>query len=390
MESYNKIAFITWDSPETNYLETLFLPIFKELNSTYNYQFYVIQFSWLSAEAIKTRTELVQSYGFNFLYIPVSLKPIATIGKFLTIFKHIKTIQNYCNQHQINWVMPRSLMPALLVNNCSFKTAKIIYDADGLPIEERLESNLLKNNGLLHKFYEKIQRKIIEKAQVVITRSTFANQYLSSKYNQPLTKFYKVVNGKSNEQFFYNEKLRQQIRLQLNIKPEITVFIYCGSIGPKYQITEMLSIFKSYYERNSNTKFIILSNQVHLITTEHPDIIKLSVASKKVVEYLNAADVGLALITESKSMKAAAAIKHAEYLMCGVPTILTEVGDVLNVTETTPYIYHYSQESQPKNIDDFIEKSLNFNREEIASQAKKYFSIENAALTYYNALCQNK
>ena len=51
------ILFITWDSPETRYLERLFLPIFTGLRAR-GYRFHVLQFSWGSEEIAEARAAL--------------------------------------------------------------------------------------------------------------------------------------------------------------------------------------------------------------------------------------------------------------------------------------------------------------------------------------------
>ena len=390
MKVGSKIAFITWHSPETNYLETLFLPIFSELHQQHQYQFYIIQFSWIDEKTYVNRKTLIEKSGFTYLYFPVSLKPVAAVGKFLTLFKFKNQIQKFLKDQQIDWVMPRSIMPAMLINLLKLDQTKIIFDADGLPIEERLESKVIKKGSFLHKLYQLNEQKIINKAKVVITRSVFANTYLSSKYNKSITTFYKVINGKNTNDFYYSEIERKKIRNTLQVSDSDLVFVYCGSLGAKYELDTMYNLFKNYAEKNQSAKFLILTNSPNQVAISDANVIKCSVPNSQVYQYLSAADVALGIITESKSMKAAAAIKHAEYLMCGLPTILTEVGDILQIENIQPFLLHYNQSISTKKIEDFIEQSRSLNRNNISKIAMQHFSIEKAAQSYHNALCQNK
>jgi len=249
---------------------------------------------------------------------------------------------------------------------------------------------LLKQGSFVYNLYQRIQKNSIEKANLVLTRSGFACNYLSAKYQQPITKFAKVINGKNTNHFYFDLEQRNQIRLKLGLTDQDMAFIYCGSLGPKYNMAAMFALFKTFNSAHPNSKFIILTGQPNLISFSHPDVIIQTVASNEVFKYLSAADVALAILSETTSMKAAAAIKHAEYLLCGLPTILTEVGDIFAYPEIQSFLCHYKNDLPENTVQKFIFASKFADRKYIANQAKNIFSIQNAAASYHNALCQQK
>ena len=46
------VLFMTWDGPQTSYMEGLFMPILSEVQNRTNYKIHVIQFTWGSQERI--------------------------------------------------------------------------------------------------------------------------------------------------------------------------------------------------------------------------------------------------------------------------------------------------------------------------------------------------
>ena len=62
--------FITWDGPQTSYLEGLFLPIFKELVSR-GYQMHVLQFTWANADVVQRSKITCEAAGIPYRSVPI-------------------------------------------------------------------------------------------------------------------------------------------------------------------------------------------------------------------------------------------------------------------------------------------------------------------------------
>src|SRR5690606_6590059 len=114
------------------------------------WEFHVIQFTWGDEERISLTREKAKELGIIYKALPILRKPIPLIGSFISLIRGSQKIRNYIQQHQIDVVMPRSTFPAFMVNKLMKngkvpfrefrgKDFRVIFDADGLPIEERVD-----------------------------------------------------------------------------------------------------------------------------------------------------------------------------------------------------------------------------------------------------------
>ena len=91
------ILFITWDSPQTSYMEGLFMPLFYQIQKENKYRFHVIQFTW----GTKKRTYITQNKAqeLDIIYTAKKIhrKPNSLIGSFFTIIEGILLIKKYLN-----------------------------------------------------------------------------------------------------------------------------------------------------------------------------------------------------------------------------------------------------------------------------------------------------
>jgi hypothetical protein len=62
--------FITWDGPQTSYLEGLFLPIFKGLGE-HGHRIHVLQFTWANADVVLRTKEICEAAGIPYQSAPV-------------------------------------------------------------------------------------------------------------------------------------------------------------------------------------------------------------------------------------------------------------------------------------------------------------------------------
>ena len=153
----------------------------------------------------------------------------------------------------------------------------------------------------------------------------------------------------------------------------------------------MLEIFKNHSAKNKS-KFLILTGNIDFAQQHIPKelqsaIILKSVTSDEVPFYLNAADLAFALRQPSFSMQGVAPIKLGEYLLCGLPVIASKgIGDTENILHNFEecYLYDHSlpRSNQVENINQFLEKTIFADKNNIAVKAQEYFSLEAAAESY--------
>lgn len=393
-----KILFISWDGPQTSYMEGLFLPIFNEVSKNSNYKFHVIQFTWADQQKIESIKKLASAYHIEYTALPIQRKPTPALGSFFTVYTIISKLKDYIVDNQIDIVMPRSTMPAMMVSRLKLKNLKIVFDADGLPIEERVDFTGLSKKSLKYKILKREENRIINQAEIVLTRSQKAiEHHIHHKTNSFINKFAVVLNGKSTIQFDIKKSSRISIRKKYDINHTDFVFIYSGSLdGKKYAYDEILEIFKKYSSINKDSKLIILSKAITFAKSITPkellkNIIFESVSHEKVPEYLNAADIGFVLIQPMDSMKAVSAIKLGEYLLMGLPVIASKgIGDseaILKESDSC-HLYNHSVENRVDKAIQFLKTVNDFDKQQIRELGIKYFSLEQSAESYIKALDQ--
>lgn len=422
------ILFITWDGPQTSYMEGLFMPIFQEIAKRGDYKFHVVQFTWADDKKIAHTHAAADKMGITYSAWPVLRKPNVSIGSLLTVLTSAGKIKKYIRENNIHIVMPRSTFPAMIVNqiNSSFVShaffpfrglrgsaffpfrglrgdkvpfrgfrGKLIFDADGLPIEERIDFAGLKKESFQYKLMKSAETKMLKSADAVVTRSQKAIDihiaHIGESYR---SKFSVVFNGRDRNVFAYQPNLREEVRQELGLKDEL-LFVYAGSLGPQYCLNEMLEIFQAYAE-NHLAKFLILTGNTEFAEQNIPSelkehVILKSVPSAKVSFYLNGGDVAFGLRKPTFSMQGVAPIKLGEYLLCGLPVIASKgIGDTEKILENFEECYLYShntnQENQINDIKEFLEKVIFAENEEISAKAQHLFTLNAAAESYVKVI----
>lgn len=389
------ILFITWDGPQTNYMEGLFLPIFDQIQKSSEYRFHIIQFTWgtnINTSRIKQKAE-----SLNIFYTKhtVYRKPNVLIGSLFSIQKGVKFLEKYIATNSIDIVMPRSTMPAIMVNRIKDRKFKLIFDADGLPLEERVDFSGLSPDSLQYKFLRKEESKMLLNADFVFTRSKKVIKiHLSTIGGKNLEKFSVVTNGRDINFFKPNNDFRIEIRKEIKASDTTKVFVYSGSLGPQYGWDEMILIFEEFLTRNNDSKFLILSGNLEYANARIPNHIKehfvlKNAAFEDVPKYLSAADIAFALREPKYSMTAVAPIKIGEYLLMGIPIIASKgIGDSEKLLKKNPncFLYNHHSISSLEKALIFIQNSDANNQDKIRAFGVDNFSLEKSALTYVESL----
>src|SRR5690606_28203889 len=98
MYSRKRVLFVTWDGPQTNYLENLFFPIFSQLKE---WDFHVLQFSWAKQDKPQELMHLARTLGIHYTHIPSQRWPHPLVGTVFTLRKGIQKLKAYIDRHRI-------------------------------------------------------------------------------------------------------------------------------------------------------------------------------------------------------------------------------------------------------------------------------------------------
>lgn len=394
-EKLHNLLFITWDGPQTSYMEGLFMPIFNALAKKQAIKFHIIQFTWAGNEKIAQIKQLAERLDIYYSNYEIIRKPHPLIGAVVSVWKGKRYLQQYIKDHDIDIVMPRSTFPAIMVNGIKLGNAKLIFDADGLPLEERVDFSGLSKKSLQYKRLKKQETIMLKKADGVITRSAKAIDIHIDRIGQAhKNKFAVVFNGRDEDVFKPDESLRARKRKELQILENETAFIYCGSLGAQYGWEDMLDIFETYAKNNPAKWVIITGNQAYAIDRIpfhlKEKVIVISLPFAQVHEYLNIADVAFAIRQPSFSMQGVAPIKIGEYMLTGIPTIASQgigdTGEILKYIQGGFIYNHPANTIQTQALMTWLDSVNSIDRAQIREQALSYFSIETSADSYASAL----
>lgn len=392
-----KILFITWDGPQTNYLESLFLPIFERLQIEYSYEFHVVQLTWGDNSRIEERIKTCQTR--NIKYQPIFITSRNRLFAFIwAYFFQSKRILNYIKRNKIDIVIPRATTSAALVNGIH-RSGKFCYvfDSDGFSQDERVENAGWKKNGLRYILYRKFEKRALELSKSVICRTFKAKSILLERANglKNSSEIFVMRNGVNSEFFIPREN-------QTNLADKECVnFIYVGSIGPQYRLFEMLNIFSNALKEWPKSKFMILTGDtnhtVNFIETHFLNI-KSSIHVKRaapnvVVSHIRKSDIAFSLRSPSFAMKAVSPIKVGEYLLCGIPIITnTGIGDMDEIlgNKECAFLINNLEDIPFDAINNWIEKTAR--NPEVKYESRNiglnYFSLEKSVKTYHEVIEQ--
>lgn len=387
-----KLLFVTWDSDQSNYLESLFFPILKGLGEAVGLEAHVLQFSWAKPQEVHRIQQLAASMGIIYSQFPIHRKPVAGLGALWTVYQGVRIIRDYVRAQEIDVLMPRSTMPAMMVNRLwdwlKRGKVKVVFDADGLPLEERVDFAGLKTKSYQYRKLKAEETKMIQRADLVLSRSQAAiDIHLKSIGEQYGEKFLKVANGRDADFFQLDPKSRKQVRESLGLAEGEMLWVYTGSLGIPYEVDRMLALFGRFYAKHSKSKFLILTRQVDFLKGKIPNglseaIVVRSGSFQEIPKYLSAGDVGLSLRKFAPSLAGLAPIKLGEYLLLGLPVIASRgVGDTEQQISSKEFAFFLDPENEEACLK-WLEGVKDLDPGKIREFAAAEFSLKRAVRDY--------
>lgn len=328
--------FVTWDGPTSNYLESLYFPVFSRLTKAPS----VLQFTFAGREATR-RTEL-EALRQGVDYLPVAVphfRPLAASAVAAVAVGATKVAWEVWSQ-RIDVLVVRSIIPAMMVllaRRLLPQKLKLVYDADGLAQDEKVEFEGWKDRSTNYRVWRRAESAIIEIADLVLTRTKQAQEILSLRSGVSPAKIEVIPNGSDELRFQPKNADRiGRIRANIGLSMHIPLIVYCGSMGAQYRPDLMLDFLSSLKLAAGKAHMLVLTGggaQFQALARLRPalasDITVMRASPTEVPDFLAAADVGLSLREPSFSQRAVCPIKVGEYLLSGTPVVANRgVGDL--------------------------------------------------------------
>ncbi|KGD61186.1 hypothetical protein T9A_01635 [Alcanivorax jadensis T9] len=399
------VLFVTWDGPQVNYLESLFAPIFERLES-YGYQFHVIQFTWADSSQLSRSRKACEDRGIPYRSVRILRWPSISIGSVLSVLCSKNIILRSIKDWNIDILMPRATLPAWAVERANRNLRlPVVFDSDGLPVDEKVEFEGLKVSGLAHRMLRDIEFRALHYSQAIMVRSSDAASILKERAGASFepTKFFVVGNGRDSTLFApCNDGGDVNLKKSIGLDAHAPTVAYVGSLGGKYRFDQVLEFF--------NRLRILQADLQLLVVTPSPDLaikalsnasqndaercVVVSVFGNEVPQYLSFVDLGLMFIEPSYSMRAVAPVKLGEYLLCGLPVVATvknigDSADVLSPDFGFP-LFDVGEQSLQAASEWFVSLLSSGNlpgaRKEARKAGVKYFSMEAVIDGYVRSL----
>lgn len=332
-------------------------------------------------------TAIEKSIQGTFFQIPSRLMLVEDF--FLTIFLLKYYYKNKSKYKKIIFQTRLSSIGISFFMVRMFTKAKLIFESRAAANEE---SNLRNRNKkvtlktkIIQGLSELSEKLMIKKPQKVFCVSNALKDYYLKKHHVNGNKF-TVFPGAADASLFYlDSAIRKKVRASLAFKETDLVVIYSGRLAKKWEIPDkILSFFKSLKTKNKHAKLLLLTPDDDLAAEMVQDfqiqdetkIVKASL--EEVNQYLNASDVGLLLREDIPMNNVASPTKFAEYLMTGLPTIISHgVYDFAKNIEETGFGVVVSSLEYISDIEfQKLEKSLVLNKNNIALWGKEHLSKE--------------
>lgn len=372
------------------YLENLFAPIFFKLIERYGYEFHIIQFTSANNEKIKQRKEGLASKGIHYLGIPVSQRS-AFLGMLKAKFLDIYRVKKYAEKHGIEVIMPRAVNAYFIVKAlCQNQKFRLVWDADGFPLEERVDFAGLSKKNWRYQFFKKIEHHAYQQAASMICRTQKAKDIITLNGGEGFDRYKVFV--VNNGTFVISENHPSVV------KPKQLTLVYAGSLGPQYMLAEMLETFQIIKKAFPDALFKILTFQIDqaqdYIQQHYPQLFSSleikSVPAAQVMEELAKAHVSISFRKPSFSMQGVAPIKVVEYLSAGLPVIYNPgIGDLDELLGTQEFAFSLDSMKavDSESLVVWIKKLMDQDkRDQVIQYAEEHFSLERSAVLYHQAL----
>jgi hypothetical protein len=265
-----------------------------------------------------------------------------------------------------------------------------IYDARAASAEENFY-NFKKDKNyssakfkiLAHVF--QTEKKTAEIADKIFVVSNVLKKYLIDSYDIDNNKFILYPCLADSSKFFFDSSIRKVYREKLGYSETDIVILYAGGINSKWHMSNFIfNFFNESSLQNENFKFLFLSADLNAIEStleQFPNLKKqctfLKVENSEVSNYLNASDFGTLFREDTIMNNVASPTKFAEYMLCGLPTIISEnVGDYSNYVDENNFGF-IIKNNQMSNLKLFKMNSLiteKFDRIKIAEIGRNKFS----------------
>lgn len=395
-----KVLFVSYDGLTDPLGQSQVLPYFIGLRKL-GHQITIL--SCEKQEAFERNNKIVQkkcdqaNISWKYVFYHKSPAVIST----LIDLKRMKTFALKLNK-EINFdiVHCRSVITTSIGQLLQKKGAAFIFDIRGFWADERVDGQLWSLSNPLYRFiyhyFKRKEHKAYQTANKIVTLTKAAKEVLLKSESLAAEKIAVVPCMADLEHYSVDSiqlALKEQLQHKLQINKDDLIIGYCGSLGTRYLIEEMLLCFKQINQKFPHSKYLIVTqnntNQLEYLIAELDLKGKIIIASSthaQMPTFLSLMDVALYFIYAGNSGKAVSPTKQAEFLSMGIPIITNSgIGDSKEIIadNSVGLVLDELDDENYKNVTELISEILKKDKIEIIKIAKDYFDLKKGIGIYH-------
>lgn len=343
--------------------------------------------------------KICEENEINWQFVDYSKTP-PILSTFSDLAKMKRLAMALHQSHHFDWVHCRTILTVNIGLALQKKGSRLIFDIRGFWADERVDGKLWNLSNPLYAFvYKVFKRKekfAYQHADRIVTLTQSAQDQLVSQFGTK-RKNMTIVPCMADLDHFSEKgvdyELQDHLVKRLDLENKLIIG-YCGSLGTRYLIKEMLLCFKTIKDAKNLKPSIFLivthsdtSELKKLITYYNLDgsVVITSSTYQAIPTYISIMDIALYFIFSGNSGKAVSPTKQAEFLALGVPIITNGgIGDSEKVlrTHNCGEVVNLFSEEEFKKVATKIPNLLSLPKEEIRETAKRFFDLNKGVLRY--------
>ncbi|MGB5894930.1 MAG: glycosyltransferase [Ignavibacteriaceae bacterium] len=276
----------------------------------------------------------ISSYSQSIHFIEIKLNSIKIIPTWaLYFFLGFMSLRKIISENRIKILHARSLLPATLsylLKIFNYKKIKVIYDNRGVYIDEMIEIDKWKKNGIKEKIFRQIEYQVERYCDKIVVVSNYFKTYLLKKHKKDITFKIDVISN------------RTLIDMNIDLTQKYsnkTVLVYSGSCAIWQNSFELKKLFTQALNIFDDVIFKIISYEPdkfqNLFSADSALLDKINIDSvepQKVKDELRKCNCGILLRENNLINNVSSPLKFAEYLAAGLPVLLSEgIGDTESI-----------------------------------------------------------
>lgn len=277
--------------------------------------------------------QIIEHFPINSFNLKVSI-----LTKIIDFVRIPYLLRKVASEHSCDITIARSSLAGVLGMNVAKKlNIPFIVESFEPHADYMADSGVWKRGGIKFLLQKRWERRIIKRANHIITVSNNFRHFLIEKYRCRHDNISTIPCCTDMEKFKFDNHHRWNVRNELEIPQDATCAIYVGKFGDIYYDQEAFQIFSVAFSRFQSDFYMIILTphkkeeiEARLIEfgIDRDKVQILYVSHYDVPKYLSAADFAFSTIRHGESKKYCSPVKNGEYWANGLPIFLSNgVGD---------------------------------------------------------------